>query len=241
MLTSRTLQRINNRPTKVSLPPLLAVGGGTLVLSALLYVFEILPRFAILIVVGGGMLLVLLLYMAQKAKTTIKLSYKGKLDDKTASRFYEVQEALEGLVSSEGLWSLPVSSKPPKAGEVAPTPEREPARVGMLLTPGIKADVPIWGIEAGDGSIFFFPEGTLYYKNDRYEPVSYDALRMTFSSGRYFEEEDLRPTRRSLRWCGASANRTEAPTPATKTITSRSPSSTTTCSTSRDPRDSTCA
>ena len=129
--------------------------------------------------------------MTQKAKTTISLSYKGNLDDETASRFSEVQEALEGLASSEGIWRLPVSSKPPKAGEVAPSPEREPARVGLLPTPGIKADVPIWGIEAGDGTIFFFPEGTLLYRNDRYEPVPYKALKITFSSGRFFEEDDL--------------------------------------------------
>ena len=62
MLTNRTLARINNRPRKVSRLPLLAVGGGTLVLAALLYVFEVLPSFAILAVLGGGALLVLLLY-----------------------------------------------------------------------------------------------------------------------------------------------------------------------------------
>ena len=62
MLTNRTLARINNRPREVGRLPLLAVGGGTLVLAALLYVFEVLPSFAILAVLGGGTLLVLLLY-----------------------------------------------------------------------------------------------------------------------------------------------------------------------------------
>ena len=80
MLTNRTLARINNRPRKVGRLPLLAVGGGTLVLAALLYVFEVLPSFAILAVLGGGALLVLLLYRTQKAKTTISLSYKGNLE-----------------------------------------------------------------------------------------------------------------------------------------------------------------
>jgi DnaJ-domain-containing protein 1 len=70
-------------------------------------------------------------------------------------------------------------------------PERDAARVGLLPTPGIKADVSIWGIEAGEGTLFFFPEGTLLHRNDRYEPVTYKALRMTLSSGCYFEEEDL--------------------------------------------------
>ena len=191
MLTNRTLTRINDRPRKVNRLPLLAFGGGTLALAAMLYVVEILPSLGVLAVVGGGALLVLLLYARQKARMTIRLSYKGNLGGETSSRFSEVQEALEGLASSEGIWGLPVSSKLPKAGEVAPSPEREPAKVGLLPTPGIKSDVPIWGIEAAGGTVFFFPEGTLLYKNDRYEPVSYNALEMTLSSGRFFEEGDL--------------------------------------------------
>jgi hypothetical protein len=97
MLTSRTLARINNRPRKVGRLPLLAVGGGTLVLLALSYVFEVLPSFAILAVLGGGVLIVLLLYRTQKAKMTVRLYYKGKLDEVTSTRFSSVREALEGL------------------------------------------------------------------------------------------------------------------------------------------------
>jgi len=70
-------------------------------------------------------------------------------------------------------------------------PEREPAKVGLLHPPGIKADVPVWGIEAGDESIFFFPEGALIYVDDRYDPLPYKSLKVAFSSGRFFEEEDL--------------------------------------------------
>ena len=194
MLTNRTLARINNRPRKVSRLPLLAVAGGTLVLgilAALLYIVEFLPSLAILVVLGGGALLVLVLYITQRAKTTVSLSYKGNLDDKTASRYSEMQEALAGLTSSDRVWHLPGSTRPPKAGEVVPSPEREPARVGLLPTPGIRADVPIWGIEGGEGIVFFFPEGMLFYRNDRYEPVTYKSLKVAFSSGRFFEEEDL--------------------------------------------------
>ena len=102
-----------------------------------------------------------------------------------------MREALEGLASSGRIWRLPDSARLPKAGEVAPSPEREPARVGLLPTPGIKADVPVWGIEAGDESIFFFPEGALIYRDDRYDPLPYKSLKVAFSSGRFFEEEDL--------------------------------------------------
>src|SRR5688500_1829944 len=105
MLTNRTLARINDRPREVGRLPLLVAGGGALVLGALLYAFGILPPLADLAVLVGGALLVLLLYATQKSKMTIKLSYKGKLDDETASRFSEVREALEGLTSSEGIWN----------------------------------------------------------------------------------------------------------------------------------------
>src|SRR5918993_3600181 len=157
MLTNRSLARINTRPRKGNRLPLLVVGGGTLVLAALLYIFEVLPSFALLAVLGGGVLLVLLLYATQKAKRTISLSYKRNLSEEVTSRFSELQEALEGLASSGRIWRLAGSARLPKAGEVAPSPERELAKVGLLPTPGIKADVPIWGIEAGDESVYFFP------------------------------------------------------------------------------------
>src|SRR5215213_2888550 len=191
MLTNRTLARINNRPRQIGRLPLLAVGGGALVLAALLYVSEVLPSFATLAVISGGALLVLLLYWTQKAKMTISLSYKGNLDKETSARFSEVCEALEGLASSGRIWRLPDSVRLPKEGEVAPSPEREPARVGVLPTPGIRADVPVWGIGAGDESIFFFPEGALTYTDDRYDPLPYNSLKVAFSSGRFFEEGGL--------------------------------------------------
>jgi hypothetical protein len=191
MLTNRTLSRINYRPRKVALLPLLAAGGGTLILAALVYLLEVLPSVAILAFLGGGVLLVLLLYGTQKSKTTISLSYKGNLDKGTSTRFSEVREALEGLASSRMIWSFAGSARLPKAGEVAPSPEREPARVGLLPTPGIRADVPVWGIEVGDERIYFFPEGALIYTDDRYDPLPYKSMKVTFSSGCFFEEEDL--------------------------------------------------
>jgi hypothetical protein len=190
MLTNRTLARINKRPRVVNRLPLLAALGGTPILAALLYVLGVLPPFAILAVLGSGTLLVLL-YRTQRAKMTIFLPYRGNLDEETSARFSSVREALEGLASSGMVWRLPKSAKLPKTGEVAPPPEREPARVGLLPTPGIRADVPIWGIEAGDVSIFFFPEGALIYRDDRYDPLPYNSLKVAFSSARFFEEEDL--------------------------------------------------
>jgi len=194
MLTNRTLARINNRPRKVSRLPLLAVGGGTLILAVLLHVLEVLPSFAILAVIGGGALLVFVLYWTQRAKMIISLSYKGNLDKQTSARFSEVREAVEDLASSGRVWTFGTGLKRPRKGKIAgpiPSPEREMARVGLLETPGISADLPVWGIEAGEQSLYFFPEGTLLYRNDHYEPISYESLEVTFASVRFFEEEDL--------------------------------------------------
>ena len=115
MLSNRTLVRINNRPREVGRLPLLAFGCGTLILAALLYFFEVLPYFAILVVLGGGALLFLLLYRARKAKTTISLTYKGNLDEETSARFTSVREALEGLGSSGRIWRLSGSARLPGA------------------------------------------------------------------------------------------------------------------------------
>jgi hypothetical protein len=191
MLTSRTLQRINNRPRKVNRLPLVAIGGGSVVLSALLYVLEVLPTLGLIGTLLAGALGTLGAYRSEQAKTTVSLSYKGNLNDEVSSRFSEVREALETLASSQKIWSLADAGKLPKAGEVTPSPEREPAQVGLLKTPGIRADVPIWGIEAAGESIFFFPEGVLHYKNDHYYPFSYKLFKANISSARFFEEEEL--------------------------------------------------
>src|SRR5215203_5818784 len=97
MLTNRTLTRINHRPREVSRLTLLAGSGGALILAALLYMFEVLPSFAVLAVLSGGVLLVILLYVTQKAKTTSSLSYMGNLDEETSARFSSVRGALEAI------------------------------------------------------------------------------------------------------------------------------------------------
>jgi hypothetical protein len=191
MLTRGALQRINNRPRSVSRLPILAVGGGSVVLAALLYVLEVSPTFAPLAVLLAGVLSIFGVYRIEKARTITYLSYEGNLDEDTASRFSRIQEALERLASSKKIWRLSAKAgELSKSEDVLPTPEREPMRVGLLETPGIRSDVPIWGIEAGEEErIFFFPEGILHYKNGSYEPLPYRLFDMDFSSARFLEEE----------------------------------------------------
>ena len=189
MLTRRTLARINARPRKINRLPLAAIGAGSLVLGAILFVLASSPLIALAALLAGA-LCVLGAYRVQKASSIISLTYDN-LDGDLATRFAAAREACEELASSQRIWRL--SDTPErrtlKAGDVSFPPEREPAPVGLLETPGIRANIPIWGIDAGDRKIFFFPEGVLIYRGERYEGVSYKSFKVAFTPARFFEEE----------------------------------------------------
>jgi hypothetical protein len=51
--------------------------------------------------------------------------------------------------------------------------------------------VPIWGLEAGKRSIFFFPEGALLYEDDRYEPLRYDMFEVAISTAPFYGKETM--------------------------------------------------
>jgi DnaJ-domain-containing protein 1 len=189
MLTGSKLRRINDRPRRVNRLPLLAVGGSSVAVAALLYAPLSLPTLAPVALLAG-VLGVLVVYRAHRAGAITSVSYEGKLDEGVLARFSEVSEALEALASSEKLWHLTgPAPRPPNAGEASITPEREPARAGLLKTPGIRSDLPIWGLEAGERTVFFFPEGALLHKDDRYEPLRYDLLEVAISTVPFYEKE----------------------------------------------------
>ena len=191
MLSTRTLKRINERSRTVNRLPLAAIGGGSLALAAMLAVLLGSPMLAIAALLLGALGL-LVTYRAQKARSITSLTY-GDLDGEIALRFAAVREACKDLASSEKIWRLSDSpeQRTLKAGDISFPPEREPARVELLETPGIRTNVPIWGIDAGDRKIFFFPEGVLIYRGERYQGVSYKSFKVTFSFARFFEEEEL--------------------------------------------------
>ncbi len=96
------------------------------------------------------------------------------------------------LASSERLWRLDdAAGRVSVSSEVASAPERTPATVGQLDTPGIRASLPIWGIDAGDESLMFFPQALLVYSDDRYEGVSYRSVKVELSFVRFFEKEEV--------------------------------------------------
>ena len=63
--------------------------------------------------------------------------------------------------------------------------------VDLLETPGIRANIPIWGIDIGEARLHFFPEAVLLYRDDRYEGVSYKSVKVAFSFVRFLEREEV--------------------------------------------------
>ena len=191
MLNRKTLSRINDQPKQADrlLPTL--IGAGSLALTALLFVLTSSLLFA-LATIAAGVLSIVVTYRAQKAKLTTALTY-GELQGELMVRFSAVQEGCEALSSSEKIWRLsgPIDQRTARSVDAALPPAREPARVGLLETPGISTNVAIWGIEAGEhGTVFFFPEAVLLYRDGRYEGFSYESPKVSIDSAPFYEREE---------------------------------------------------
>jgi len=188
MLNKGTLKRINDRPRKARLLPL--AGAGAAALGAALLVLAPSPLIA-LAAVPVGALGVLAAHRAERARRIITLAYDNQEGD-LAAHFSDIREALEALSSSARIWRLSgEAGRALRVGEIAPAPERTPARVDLLETPGIRANIPIWGIDIGEARLLFFPEAVLLYRGDHYEGVSYKSVKVVFSFARFFEKEEV--------------------------------------------------
>jgi hypothetical protein len=188
MINKGTLKRINQRPRKARLLPLAVVGAVALV--AALFMLSPSPLIA-LAALPVGALGVFAAYRAEKERRITTIDYEN-LSGEEAERFSTMGAALEVLSSSEALWRLDdAAGRVSVSSEVASAPERTPVRVDQLDTPGIRASAPIWGIDAGDESLMFFPEALLVYRDDRYEGVSYRSVKVELSFVRFFEKEEV--------------------------------------------------
>ena len=181
------LKHINERrPSKAKFLPL--VIAGVAVLVAALLALALSPLAAL---VAGlvGALGAFAAHRAARERGRITLDY-GHLTREEAARFSSMSEALEALASSEALWRL-IDWAGPESGtsEIAVAQERTRIRVGRLDTPGIRASVPIWGIEGGGESLMFFPDALLVYRDNRYEGVSYESVKVDLSFVRFSEKE----------------------------------------------------
>src|SRR5215212_3710219 len=103
MLTRKTLKRINERPRQVNRLPLAVIGGGSVVLAALLAVMTS-SLLVGLVALAGGAAGVLVSYRVQKTGAVTAVTY-GDLQGELKARFSAVQEGCEAL-SSKVIWRL---------------------------------------------------------------------------------------------------------------------------------------
>ena len=189
MLNSSVLKRINEPPRKTGLLPMAGAGAGALGAALLALAPSPLMALAAVPVGAAGMLAV---HKVSRGPEITTLDYEN-LGGEVAAHFASVREALEALSSSQKIWHLPSSTAPaPREVEsILSSPERTPARVGLIEAPGIRANVPIWGIEVDNVTLFFFPEGALLYRAGRYDGISYKSLKVVFTLARFFEAEEV--------------------------------------------------
>ncbi len=64
---------------------------------------------------------------------------------------------------------------------------RHPAGVVVTESPGISANVEIWGIKTGVMSLYCLPEGILSYTDGYYRALAYEALGVTYQPSRTAE------------------------------------------------------
>lgn len=190
MLNTRTLKRINERPRKAKLLPLVWAGAGAAALGVALLALAPSPLVA-LVAVPVGALAVFAAHRAVNVRGVTNLYY-NRLSGEEAVRFSAMIDGLEALASSEAIWRLSDGAGTMSAASnVALAPERTPVMVGQLDTPGIQADIPVWGIEGEEESLMFFPDALLIYRDDRYEGISYRSVKVGLSFVRYFEKEQV--------------------------------------------------
>jgi hypothetical protein len=185
MLTKRILTEINTGPQKTrDLWKFTALGASVFVLAVLL-LFSYTLALAILLV---GAVCVWIAYKRDHTGRTPSLVYDN-LDTETGARFAAMQEACEALASSERIWRIAEQRNPPnKPGiRAASASDRQPVKVGYMNTPGISTNVAIWGIDADDIKVFFFPEAVLLYKGGQYKALSYESVEVDLSCTRYAE------------------------------------------------------
>jgi hypothetical protein len=188
MLNKGTLKRINDRPRKARILPL--AGAGAVALGVALLALAPSPLCA-LAAVPVGALGIFAAYRAERERQITTLSYDD-LEGDLAAHFSDTREAMEALSSSERIWRFSgEAGRVTRAGDVAPAPERTPVWVDLLDTPGIRANIPIWGIDVGEARLLFFPEAVLLYRDDRYEGVSYTSVKVAFSLARFFEKDGV--------------------------------------------------
>lgn len=172
MLTKKTIKRINSRPRSTGPAPYVAALAAVVAALAVGYYIHFVVAAAVL---AAGAAAGFLLYRRRARERTIRLEYD--LDERLATRFARIGEACKVLSGSEEI-RFEARQHPPKRAEKEERPRIE---AGLLQTPGIQANVEVWGFGLPQRKLLFFPECALLYEDDRYRPLAYETIKVDFS------------------------------------------------------------
>ena len=172
MLNKETLTEINDRSRRSGVPAAAALAAGA-VLAAIAGLAS--PVLAGTILVAGVAAAVAV-YVRRRSPGVTPLYYD--LDEAAAARFATIQRACKELAAAEKVWVCSPSSGEDPGQKTSPPEDRVTAEVGVLETPGVSANVEVWGISAGETRLHFFPDRVLYYEPGvgEYRAIPYPAF-----------------------------------------------------------------
>ncbi len=169
MLSKELLAEINAHSRRVRFAPFVAAAAAVGAAAALL--LSGLLAFAVLLTGAAATWAV---WRLDRERRTTSLFYSpGAAGD----RFAAVGRACEALSGAGGLW------------RVGGPGGRSRAEVGLLETPGISANISIWGLDVGDSKLLFFPECVLVREGEEYRAVPYASLGVALSAHSATEED----------------------------------------------------
>jgi DnaJ domain len=120
-----------------------------------------------------------------KARRTTSITYPS-----TNDRFAAIQRAFENLAEAKRVWHIESKQQnwdwKRQAGANSLV-SRKQARVGPIDPPFISTNLTIWGVNAGNLKVFFFPDAILVYQRRQYQVASYDSLRTAYSASRFVD------------------------------------------------------
>jgi hypothetical protein len=177
VLDSKQVDEINRR---LSQPGYGCCALWMVVIFALL--ITVVLRFAVgaLLVLIVGLICTVPLRVADGARRTTKLTYTS-----TDDRIIAFQGPFENLEEAKDVRLVKGTQENrdlKSHGGAAVLTVTEQARVGRVEPPFIDANIVVWGINAGNMRVLFFPDALLVFQQSRYRAVPYESLSVDYAT-----------------------------------------------------------
>ena len=179
------LSEINDRKSKMRITAICVPVG------ILVTVILVANELAVAAVVSTACFLALaaLSYRVDKQRRTTSLFYE--LEGEPFSRFTQLQQSCQALSRSQMAWRVETNQATwdwKRNAGASSLITRRPITVGNISPPCIETNVDIWGINAGNMKLYFFPDRLFVEQNGEYGAVSYDSLNIDCSPSRFIED-----------------------------------------------------